>query len=147
MATCCPYNIRKSSGHHSAGQKQFHLAIKTQNADHFVLHTVLNKSHFFFSYINWGLNSSCLCDLVGLQFTWNLAFSSAGTQCSKGAVAAGLPGSSARVCINAALAQNMPERVAGQRYWSILAVFPLHGAWKETEESAVILLPRCNVLQ
>lgn len=30
----------------------------------------------------------------------------------------------------------MPEKVAGQRYWSILlAVFPLHDAWKEREEA------------
>lgn len=52
-------------------------------------------------------------------------------------MAASLVGGSASVCINAALTQSMSERVAGQRYWSInlLAVFPLHGAWKETEES------------
>lgn len=66
MATCCPYHIRKASGHRSAGQNQFYLAIKAQKAEHLVLHTLLNKQHFFCSWVNLALNSSCLCDLVDL---------------------------------------------------------------------------------
>lgn len=92
---------------------------------------MLNKQHFVFSWVNLGLNSSCLCDYSSFYVIWwvwgqirpespalaplaiHLAFSSPGTQCSKGAVAVGLLGGSASVCINAALTQNMPERVAG----------------------------------
>lgn len=131
-ATCCPYNTWKVWPPFCRAKPI--LAIKTLKKEHLLLHTVLNKQHFFLSWVNLGLNSSVLCGLVGLvsdksRDKTNLALVQ-------------LELSAGRVqwqqncwwlcrCLLSHRTGQRPE-VLGVH---LLAVFPLHGAWKEAQES------------